>query len=113
MRPIGLTALTVLAGLTMATPAAATPECQPFSDTPLASVNGSGQMLVVWRGACSSSHVEFSAAAIGSATTGFSDVGTILPPEAVAPEGLSSPTSVFLDNAGEAWIAGVHQATQY
>ncbi len=79
--------------------------CPDGSSYPVTAANGSGDVLVSWQqtrveGDCKRSVAE---AALGSPATGFAHLG------AVPARGLSLPTSVFLDDAGDGWIMGTHE----
>jgi hypothetical protein len=88
---------------------------------PLAAVDGAGEMLVAWQETTSGAPEEdgeevcgseVTPVAVGSPATGFEDLGPL-----TGPGGMSRPTGVVLDEAGDGWVIGVHNgmigATRY
>ncbi len=76
---------------------------------PLAATNGRGETLLVWKygrqsagGFCESTVAD---AAVGSASSGFANLGKISESSK-----LSYATGVSLDGAGDGWVVGLHEA---
>lgn len=88
--------------------------CEYGVRDPLAASGGAGETLVAWTEVtsdaaegdeaevCDSSVTQ---AAVGSPETGFTDMGTLS-----APDLMSAPTGAVVNEAGSAWVIGVHNA---
>ncbi len=103
---------TVVMSLVVATPASGLGFSQEFcgngSSSLTAASNGAGDLLVAWGQTEDPSEGRLcnhavSEAAIGSPATGFTPLG-IVP----SGGGLSFPVGVHVDDAGDAWVVGMH-----
>ncbi len=107
-----VTGLAVVISLVVAAPASGLGFSQEFCGNGasglIAGSNGAGELLVAWGQTEGPSEGRLcnhavSAAAIGSPATGFTPLG-IVP----SGGGLSFPVGVHIDDAGDAWIVGLH-----
>jgi hypothetical protein len=88
--------------------------CSYGGSEPLAVVNGGGEMLVAWTEVTSGAHEweeekvcgsRVAPVAVGSPEKGFKYLGPVS-----EPSGMSYPTGVAIDAAGDGWVVGSHGA---